>query len=78
MTGIDGTSSGTASGILYVFGDTLGMFSAASYFVSIIVLAPAAAKSAGKNIKTREKRRNIRPAGQIRKSLEHGFLQLAG
>ena len=68
MTSIDGISFGTAAGILSELGNDLSMFPTEEHFVSYVGLAPPLAKSAGKNVKTKNKHRNTHPVGQMLKS----------
>lgn len=68
MTSIDGISFGTAAGILSELGNDLSMFPTEEHFISYVGLAPPLAKSAGKNVKTKNKHRNTHPVGQMLKS----------
>lgn len=68
MTSIGGISFGTAAGILSELGNDLSMFPTEEHFVSYVGLAPPLAKSAGKNVKTKNKHRNTHPVGQMLKS----------
>lgn len=68
MTSIDGISFGTAAGILSELGNDLSMFPTENHFVSYVGLAPPLAKSAGKNVRTKNRHRNTHPVGQMLKS----------
>lgn len=68
MTSIDGISFGTAAGILSELGNDLSMFPTEEHFVSYVGLAPPLAKSAGKNVRTKNKHRNTHSVGQMLKS----------
>ena len=68
MTSISGISFGTAAGILSELGNNLSMFPTENHFVSYIGLAPPLAKSAGKNIRTKNKHRHTHPVGQMLKN----------
>jgi len=68
VTDIDGISFGTAAGILSELGNDLSMFPTEAHFISYVGLAPPLAKSAGKNVRTKNKYRNTHPVGQMLKS----------
>lgn len=63
MTKIDGIDYNTAAMILSELGPCLDSFSSESHFVSYIGLAPALGKSAGKNVKQRNKHKNTSRIG---------------